>query len=255
MTSQDHFTSALTDPSRPVPAGLLSPRGTSDTRRFAVYRNNVHVGLLGAIAARFPVIRLVVGADFFSGMARLYVGDNKPSSPVLLHYGDSFPQFIATFAPASGLPFLPDLARLEAMWTEAYNAFDTAVLTPADLGAMAPDSLGNLRLRLAPPTRLVSSAFPVGSIWSAHQVTPFVPPVNTGPERVLLTRPQADMRLTIVPPAAALLLSALAMGHALGTAAETVLATHPDFDPGSALVGLAGLGAFATPQQEPHHVF
>lgn len=245
MTGQDEFTSALTDPSRPVPAGLVSPRGTPDQRRFAVYRNNVHVSLVGALAARFAVARQVVGEDFFTGMARLYVGDNKPGSPVLLHYGDSFPDFIAAFAPAGAVPFLADLARLEAAWSDTYNAADLPILTPLALGTLAPEALADLVLKLAPSTRLVASAWPVGTIWSAHQVTPFVPPRLTGAEHVLLTRPVADVRLTIIPPAAAMLLRALAEGQTLGLAAQTVLSTYPDFDPGSALVGLAGLGAFA----------
>lgn len=250
MTDQAQFVAALTDPARAVPVGLVSPRGTADAKRFAVYRNNVHVSLTNALAARFPVTRLVVGGEFFAGMARLYVGETKPATPVLLHYGDSFPDFIATFPPAAALSYLPDLARLEAAWSDSYNAADTVILTPADLAAMAPETLADLRLPLAPPARLISSAFPVGSIWSVHQQAPFVSPKLAGAEHVLLTRPLADVRLTVVPPAAAALLRALAEGQPLGAAAEAVLATHSDFDPGSALVGLVGLGAFAAPQQE-----
>ncbi|MCP8885212.1 putative DNA-binding domain-containing protein [Devosia sp. XJ19-1] len=250
MTDEAQFVAALTDPTRAVPAGLVSPRGTTDAKRFAVYRNNVHVSLTAALAARFPVTRMVVGDDFFAGMARLHVGQTKPTTPVLLHYGDSFADFIAGFPPASELPYLPDLARLEAAWSDSYNAADIGGLSPTGLAAMAPETLADLSLALAPAARLISSAYPVGSIWSAHQQVPFVPPKQSGTEHVLLTRPQADVRLTIIPPAAAALLRALADGLTLGAAADAVFATHPDFDPGSALVGLAGLGAFAAPQQE-----
>jgi hypothetical protein len=253
MSAEDQFVAALTNPALPVPQGLVSPRGTTDQRRFAVYRNNVHVSLVGALAARFPVTRLVVGEDFFTGMARLYVGLHKPLSPVMLHYGDGFPAFIADFPPADGLPFLPDLARLELAWSEAYHAAEGAVLSPAELARIAPETLGCLVLVPAPSTRLVTSAYPVGSIWSAHQRTPFTPPEASGAEHILLTRPGAEVRLTLLPPTAARFLDTILAGADLTEASEAVLATHPHFDPGSALVGLAGLGAFAALQQEPHH--
>ena len=250
MTSQHQFTRALTDPAQPVPAGLVSPRGTADSKRFAVYRNNVHVSLVGAIAARFPVTRQLVGEEFFTGMARLYVGQTKPNGPVLLHYGDSFPDFIAQFPPASGLPYLPDLARLEAAWTDAYNAADAIALTPSDLTAIAGDALATLVLTLAPSTRLVQSSFPVGSLWSAHQAMPVTIPALSGSECVLLTRPQADVRLTIIPPSAFTFLTAIGRGRDLTMASQAALADFSDFDPGSTLVGLAGLGAFAAPIKE-----
>ncbi len=250
MTSQRQFIRALTDPTRPVPVGLVSPRGTADTKRFAVYRNNVHVSLVGAIAARFPVTRQLVGEEFFTGMARLYVGQNKPSGPVLLHYGDSFPDFIGQFPPAAGLPYLPDLARLEAAWTDTYNAADADVLTAADLARIPGEALTVLELTLAPSTRTVRSSFPVGSLWSAHQTTPFTIPALSGSECVLLRRPQAEVRLTIIPPAAFTFLKAIKQGRNLGLAAEAVLADFPDFDPGAALVGLTELGVFAALNKE-----
>ena len=37
--------------------------GAPDARRFAVYRNNVAVGLIGALEARYPVSRRIAGDD------------------------------------------------------------------------------------------------------------------------------------------------------------------------------------------------
>lgn len=253
MTGQDRFTAALIDPSQPVPQGLVSPRGLPDAKRFAVYRNNVHVSLVGALAARFPVTRQVVGEEFFSGMARVYVGEHKPKTPVLLHYGESFPDFMASFPPAARIPYLADLARLEAAWTQSYNAAEAEVLMPSDLARVAPERLGNLPLKAAPPTRLVSSPWPIGSIWSAHQQSPFVPPTQQGAEAVLLTRPDAEVRLTIIPADAAVFLVELASAPTLGAAVEAVLSAYPHFDPGATLIGLAGLGAFASLHHEAHH--
>jgi len=54
--TQDAFAAALLDPALPVPAGVTSARGKADEKRFAVYRNNVAVGLTRVLASRFPVV-------------------------------------------------------------------------------------------------------------------------------------------------------------------------------------------------------
>jgi hypothetical protein len=62
---------------------------------------------------------------------------------------------------------------------------------------------------------------------------------------VLLTRPQAEVRVTVIPASAGAFLSALSEGNSLASASEAIITDFPDFDPGAALVGLSGLGAFA----------
>ena len=69
--------------------------GAPDARRFAVYRNNVAVGLIGALEARYPVSRRIAGDDLFRAMARAFVRAHKPRWPVMIAYGEEFPEFMA----------------------------------------------------------------------------------------------------------------------------------------------------------------
>jgi hypothetical protein len=115
----DAFAAALVDPRRPAPAGTRGREATSDQRRFAVYRNNIAVSLIASLAARYPVTRRLVGEDFFHKTAWAYVAANKPQSPVLIHYGQGFPAFIARFEPARDMPYLTDVACLENACVEA----------------------------------------------------------------------------------------------------------------------------------------
>jgi len=98
---QCDFAEALRDPSKPLPMGLVSQNSHGLEQRFAVYRNNVAIGLIEALEARFPVVRRLVGEEFFTAMARVFVQAHPPRSPLLMIYGDSFPQFIAGFGPAA----------------------------------------------------------------------------------------------------------------------------------------------------------
>jgi hypothetical protein len=236
------FAASLVDPARPVPAGIVAPGGRSDARRFAVYRNNVHVSLVGAIEARFPVARRLVGAEFFTAMARVYVGASKPTSPILMHYGDDFGDFIAGFPPAASVPYLADVARLEAKWTDAYNAANAAPLGLAALAEIAPDQLGQAVLRRHPAAALLTSRYAIGSIWSAHQHEEVRPVDAARPEAVLIVRPVADVGLHVLPQSDLAFARALLAGTPIGEAATLLEAGG---DPGTALVGLVALGAFS----------
>jgi hypothetical protein len=129
------------------PPGLKTWNGSDPARRFAIYRNNVIVSLVDALADTYPVVQAMVGIEFFRAMAREFVFVRPPASPVLAHYGAGFAEFIAGFPPAASLPYLPDLARLELMRVEVYHAADD---TPA--------------------LRVLQSRHAVASLWAAHQV-------------------------------------------------------------------------------------
>src|SRR5271168_3022300 len=105
----DAFARALSDPAGRPPPQTLGREGRPDARRFAVYRNNVAVALIGAIEARYPVVRRLVGADFFRAMAGAFVAAHRPRSAVMIHYGADFASFIATFEPAREIAYLCDV--------------------------------------------------------------------------------------------------------------------------------------------------
>src|SRR6516164_5816264 len=103
------FAAALLDPRRPTPDVVAGPRGKAALRRYNVYRNNVTVSLIDALAAVYPAVRRITGADFFRGMARFHVRATPPASPLLFDYGRDFPAFIGTYEYAQGMPWLADV--------------------------------------------------------------------------------------------------------------------------------------------------
>lgn len=239
------FAAAILDPALPPPAGLTTARGAPDPKRFAVYRNNVAVGLRKALATRFRVVERLVGEEFFALMARAYIARTRPASPLLFAYGDDFAEFVEGFAPAAAVPYLADVARIEAAVTRAYHAADAEPLAIAQLAALPPETLGDVTLAPHPAATLVRSRFAVGSIWQAHQHEAVAPVSAAGGEAVLIVRPCLEVGVHILPSRDAAFAAALLEGAALGEAAAQALAADESFDFGSALVGLTGLGAFA----------
>ena len=238
------FAAALTDPFAPAPAMTIGREGRPDTRRFGVYRNNVAVGLIKSLEARYPVTRRLVGDDFFRGMAGAYVALNKPKSALLIVYAADFPDFVRGFEPARDLDYLPDVASLENAWVEAYHAAEAAPWPLAALAEIAPERLEALRFAIHPAARLARFETPAASIWSAHQGEGDpAPPERWGGEDVLLTRPHAEVLVRLLPDGGHDFFSSLRSGATLGEAAAPLIETGAD--PGAHLVGLIEAGAIA----------
>ncbi|WP_237151720.1 HvfC/BufC N-terminal domain-containing protein [Oryzibacter oryziterrae] len=247
------FAAAVTDPALPPPQDIVTPEGPIDPLRFAVYRNNVHVGLVGALEARFAVTRRIVGDPFFRGMARAYVAEHKPASPLMFAYGDDFPAFVASLVEIAAVPYLADVAMLEVRWSHAYGAADVQPMTVADLARIPPDQLADCRAFFHPSAGWLHSDYPVATIWALHQ-EPDVPRFELGSgESVLVIRPDSDVLLHSLEPAEAAFVDHLIRGHTLGEAAEAA-AAYPKFDFGTCLVGLVSIGALValTPSIEDH---
>jgi hypothetical protein len=241
---QSGFAAALLDPAAQVPAGIVGPDRRPAPRRFAVYRNNVLSALGEAVASAFPAVRRIVGEDFFRAMARAYVLAEPPTSPVLLDYGVTFPDFIAGFAPAASLPYLPDVARIERRWREAYHAEDAKPLPPDALSGIAESDLPGLSFGLHPSLRLVRSRWPALTVWRMNvSDVPTTPVDFSVAEDALIVRPGAEVEVRKAPPGGAAFVTALAAGETLFAAAETAQAADARFDLAGNIAGLFAAGA------------
>lgn len=229
---QGAFARALLDPDLPVPAGLIDPQGKSSGRRFAVYRNNVVVGLIDALKASYPAILCLVGEDFFAAMARVYVKMEPPPSPIMLDYGAGFPAFIERFEPASMLVYLADVARLERSWLEAYHAAEASPLHLSAFTKLRPDDLPWLRLVLHPSVRIVRSTFPIVHIWHVNisgGTDGEIEPGHCGND-VLIVRPEAQVEVRRLPAGVAVFIHALQSRASIIEAAQAATMVDADFD-------------------------
>jgi hypothetical protein len=222
---QADFARALLDPARAVPDGLRAWNGSDPSARFAVYRNNVLVSLVQALADGFPVVQRLVGDEFFAAMAGVYVRADPPRSPVLSEYGDGFADWLAAFEPAAGLPYLPDMARLERARVRAYHAADTAAIDTGALAACLQTShlLDRVRLDMHPALTAIVSDWAVASLWAAHQYDGDEAIARIVPDEAqsaLVLREGDDVLVLPVGRADAVFVQALQAAQSLGGAAE-----------------------------------
>ena len=248
LALQQAFTAALLDPALPLPAGLVAWNGSDAGVRFAVHRNNVVVSLVAALADTFAVVRELVGEEFFTAMARLYVAEQPPCSPVLARYGDGFADWVARFEPAAAVPYLADMARLERARVRAYHAADAPVLAADAIAAQLadPPQLPQARLLLHPSVTVITSPYAVVSLWAAHQGQGRLEEVQVDqPESALVLRLDDDAAVRAVPAAAAAFSRKLKHGQPLGVAA----AGDAPLDLGASLALLIRHGALSAWQR------
>jgi hypothetical protein len=214
-----------------LPPGLTSWNGAEPARRFAVYRNNVRGALVEAIAVRYPVVQRLVGEEFFRVMARQFALANLPASPVLIGYGEAFPDFIAGFEAAASLPYLPDVARLESAYWRCYHAADDEPVAPTVFQNIHPESLAALRFQFLAASAVVASAHPIVSIWQTNAADAEVKPVDLAQaEDALISRPGLSVEVRILPPGAACFIASLMADATLAEAADQAASAAQDFD-------------------------
>jgi hypothetical protein len=240
------FANAILDRTASVPASIRDADSIRAARALEVHRNNFRVNLREALQVTYPVTAQLVGEEFFAVMITAYVEARPPRSPVLIDYGNDLPEFIDQFPPAASVPYLGDVARLEAAWSDAYHARDGASLSLSALGALEPETLAGMRIELHPSLRLLRSRYPVASIWSAHQPGAGEAVSRWEAEDVLVVRPEAEVMVIALEPGQLTMFSGLAKGLDVATASALAADDDAGFDTGKALVALFSAGAVAT---------
>ncbi|OBS10835.1 HvfC/BufC N-terminal domain-containing protein [Acidihalobacter prosperus] len=245
---QAAFAAALTDPTRAGSVGLRD--GVLDpARRLAVYRNNTAITQTEALAGIYPAVQQLVGEDFFAALAAHYREHHPSRSGDLRDFGAELADFIARFDAAAGLPYLPDVARLEWAWHCCFHAAEARALDPAGLARIA--AAREPELSLIPAARLLHSPYPVAEIWGfaldpeRRQGTLDLDTLP--PAHLLVARPEDEVYVLALDPPDHHWLSGLAAGSSLSDALAATLAAHPGFDLAERLPALLELGLFVAP--------
>jgi hypothetical protein len=249
----DILSAGLFDPEYPAPAGVIGPNGKRAALRYNVYRNNVTVSLIDALAAIFPATQRITGVEFFRAMARFHIRATPPTSPLLFEYGHDFPRCIETYKYARPMPWLADVARVERAWLDAYHAADMPPLAGPELAAIPPEALADAVFEPHPATRIVRSGFPAVSIFAMNRGDGPVERIrNVVPEDALVTRPDQEVAVRLLPPGGADFLTKLMSGDPLGEAAAAALEASPDYDLPTNIAGMIEAGVFAAARAGDH---
>ena len=231
-TLQQAFGAVLFEASRDA---ALARWLKGDMGRLGVYRGNLAASWRRALADSHPVLRELVGAEFFDALAGVY-GRARPSTdPDLNRFGAGLAAFLEGFAPAAEYPWLPDVARLEWLVHDSFHAPDAAALPHpvSTLAGLDPDAFEASRAVLHPSLRLYASAWAAPALWRAHQPDgPAFPDTMARPAHALVWRPAFQVELREASAAEDAALTRLAAGDNFGAALDAAFAADADFDIG-----------------------
>lgn len=201
------------------------------------YRANLQAAAARALGAAYPVLAHLLGDEAMSALARDLLLHHPPTRGDLAWFGAELAAWIGTVPELAELPYLGDVARLEWAAHRACTAADPAD-APPDLQALADGDPEALHLRFVPGSALVASAWPVLTLWQAHQVPPGVAP-DLGPAQAALEAGRAEAawvwrrghraELAALDPGEQAWHAELLAGRPLGPALATMLDRHPGF--------------------------
>ncbi len=201
-------------------------------RLVQIYRNNTFASLTAALDAVYPVVARLVGEEFFRYAANQYIHAHPSTSGNLHDFGGRFAAFLATFAPAATLPYLPDVARLEWAYHRVFHAAEHGPLSPDRLAEVPPAQHGNLIFGLHPATRLLESDYPVLRIWQANQpgATDEQIDLGEGGDRLLVFRRGLEIEFKRLSHGEFVLLRAFSFERRFDEASATALEVEAALD-------------------------
>jgi hypothetical protein len=202
-------------------------------RGIGVYRNNYRGNLHDTLAGAYPVLRQLVGDEFFRLLAKYFIERHPSRSGNLHRYGSEMFEFLTHFENTQHLAYLPDMAQLEWAYHRAYFADDVAPFDLTRLAGISPDSYAGLLWQLHPGCTLLTTAYPVAAIWQAHQSgspSDFHINLDAGGDSLLVYRHELNVEIVSIAPSSLHWLEQLQHSIPMGSTTESTLSIHPDFD-------------------------
>lgn len=133
-----------------------------------IYRSNAWALAERALAAAYPTAQALLGAADFKRMAGAHWNDAPAVGGDIGVWGGGLPRWLAAQRALAQWPYLADCAQLDWLRHVCERAADTEFDAPS-LAMLASTDPATLRLVLKPGVAVLASAWPVASIFEAHQ--------------------------------------------------------------------------------------
>jgi Putative DNA-binding domain len=183
------------------------------------------------LAARYPLIRRLVGELSFRVVARRFIRSNPPNLSIPDSFGDNFPRFIRSLGDSACIEYVADVAELEMRQRRAQYAPHVQPLDPSALSSLEAERLKGLRVALHPSVYVVQSRFPIVTTWENNQTNEDSGMIERWvAEAALVARPLLKVEVRRLPAGGYSFLRALSEGKAVATAGRIATETTPEFD-------------------------
>ena len=215
-----------------LPSKTLTP-----VERVGVYQGMYLLRMVEALENDFPAVAHFLGTERFAEAVTAYVAAHPSRSYTLNRLGDRFPEFLRSWPGLRRRPFLFDLARLEALVTEVFDAPESPAWPAAEIARIPEEAWDGAILRPIEALRLGAFGHPVNAYFqSVKDENHDHPPTARKKTWVVVYRKNYEVwRLDLGQPAYGFL-SSLVRGRPFGKAVADA-ARGAQGSPGTSLFG------------------
>ena len=164
----------------------------SPQRRLDVYAEAYFARIHEVLGNDFSDLARQLGEERFADLVTSYLAISPPQRPSLRDVGERLPEFLAHGEGGAPFrkraPWAPELARLEWVQADLFDAPDAAVATSRSFQALPAEEWAKARLKLVPAAARLTLDWPVHRLCASWQGAPasVAGPEAVSPERTEL---------------------------------------------------------------------
>ncbi len=204
-------------------ARVIRPSKTlTPVERVGVYQGMYLLRMVEALENDFPAVAHLLGAEDFADLVTRYVAAHPSRSYTLNRLGDRLPEFIRGSQGIRRKAFVADLARLESLVTEVFDAPESPAWPAEEIARVPEAAWPGVVLRPSAALRVAAFAYPVNAyLQSVKDDDHDHPPTGRRPTWIAVYRKNYEVwRLDLSKPAHDFL-AALVKGRPFGKAVAT----------------------------------
>jgi hypothetical protein len=197
---------------------VLPSKTLSSFERLDIYRGMYLMRMEEALESDYPALKHFLGADKFMEVVARYVDVYPSKSYTLNRLGDHFPKFLSTLDDLPKKEFCCELARMELLLTEVFDAEETPPLTEAAVRAVPPEAWETARLKPIQAFALAEFEYPVSQYLGGVDEENTFPRIARKKTWMVAYRRDFSIHRHDLDQPAYEMLSALASGQTVGDA-------------------------------------
>jgi hypothetical protein len=222
---------SVTDSHPKALVGFSVSPGSGSLPHDGVRSHRNRTDLIEVLAAKYPVIRRLVGELSFRIVARRFILSEPPSIPIAPSFGDNFQRFLQGHSNTASFEYVADIAELEMVRRKAHYAADVRPLPPETLLSLRAEWLHGLCITLHPSVGLVQSRFPIVTIWENNQSDDENGMIDRwSAEAALVARPFLEVEVRRLLPGGYTFIRALSEGQTVAMAVRAATAATSEFE-------------------------
>jgi Putative DNA-binding domain len=209
---------------------LMDNSRTGRDTLFGVYQNGYVGRLVEILGNDYEDLRTYLGKDAFDDVARAYVAACPSHSQNARWFGSRMPTFLTEQKRYARRPQLSELAKIEQVLSNAFDATDAPHISLQDLAAHSPELWGRLTFVPHPSAMRLDVKTNAFAMWRAIKHKTPVPRLKITQRRSLLIWRQGTMpMIREMPDEEAMMWTEAGRGASFGALCE-MLATFDNPD-------------------------